>query len=328
MIRLASISLSVLACWNAALFAQGWVAPAITRETPPTGSFAPGFDPALLGLEICQLQAIPNPLPRTPGETLIFVSLCGGAPIPGTANHTIGSGTYQPTTGAVNWDPFGMQPVGVLGSEFSFRVNDVAGVDASGVHHDLGTVAVWDEGRFSNPRITTRSSLASPWNPSRPLFVGAASGYLDSSLALLDGILHYCFTSGGLFAAPLDVATGTVDLSRARQLASDESPALHNGQAPFGHSPIPLTGADGETEAFAFHNATSGFSRLFFQARTRAANGTRVGNPDPAVFPLTMQGTSFQNNAGQPGPQRHLPRSEFAYGIPRAPRGYVPAPRG
>lgn len=226
--------------------------PGPLREDPGRQP-APGLDPAVLGVQsIAQVNLVRDPtLPH--GVSLCSLTVTGLAPAAGGAGgFDVLLGSYDAQLGVFTQAPPAFhQALNTPADEFGLMLNP-ATTTVDGVIHPAGTLAVLNRSGPDQVLHAVRGSTAQPFVLVGP--VPGLDGARDPALAIRDGAPWLLWVEtdpqlgDAIVGAPFDPADGTVDLTPTLFVSHDH---FQDDRTP--HSPTPITGPDGDTEALLFH---------------------------------------------------------------------------
>lgn len=220
-------------------------------DANPTQQSTPGLSPAVLGVSsVMQINFVRDPtLP--PGRSLCTMTVTG---LPGgSGGQDLLSGVYDSFFDVFLADGHAL-PLNTPGDEFGLMCNP--SLARSSVIHPAGTVAVWDTGSSSYSECAVRPTTSSSWNRTGSI-QGIPLGYADVTLATVRGELWLLWVD---YSSPQSIQGAPFDPSVPGITASPttfvEESSMPDGMQP--HSPTPMTGGDGDTEALFFDATVPG----------------------------------------------------------------------
>lgn len=282
---------------------RGTALPPLRLVGNPTQTPGGGITTQALGVQsIRQIHFVPDP--RVPGQQICSATVTGLAPARGGAGGSdVLLGTYRHDLGQFVAAPAAwLQGFNTAGTEFGLMLNPAPAV-AAGVAYGTATIAVYD-GVGGQVLCATRPDTTQPF--AAPRQVPALQGPADPTLAVFAGELWLLWvgTDGlgqpAILGAPFDPA--------ACQVASNPHVLVGALDVPGGgrpHSPTPVGGPDGDTEALVFNASVGNDSDVY--CLTSTCRGARVF--------LLEDNAGWSNNGGLIGGRLFQAHSSPGYHV-------------
>jgi hypothetical protein len=226
------------------------------------------FHPTQLGVgNLQQLNFVADPaLPPGVYHTTLTVSANPANPQAGGGD--IWCGLYDVSTDTFT-SRTDVDAFNTTAYEFGLMYNPSAGRSNSATFGPA-TVAVWDDGVLV--RCTYRAAFGQPFLPHQAIS-NAPSGFIDPTLATINGELHLIYVGGGsggqtIWADRLMITQSNppaFSLALTSRLLVDAAAVTAGGFSGTPHSPVPVVGSDGELQALVFSaNAPNGDSDTYW----------------------------------------------------------------